>query len=144
MKRLTKFTSVIISVCSITFYSLVSSASPITYKPTNPSFGGNPFGSSHFISLANEQKSFSSARSSIPRRDPLQDFSSTIQRSLLSRLSQDIADSILGDDAQDTGTYLIGDTEIFFERVGDNISIDVNDIASGNSTNILVPANVAQ
>ena len=124
--------------------TLNSIASPIVYQPTNPSFGGNPFNSSHYINLANEQKSFSSARSSIGSRDPLEDFSRTVQRSLLSRLSQNISDSILGDDAQDTGTFLVGDTQIFFENDGTNISIDVSDVSTGKSTNIVFPVTATQ
>ena len=144
MSRISKIISIILSVSSISLLSLNSSASPIVYQPTNPSFGGNPFNSSHYINLANEQKSFSSARSSIASRDPLEDFSRTVQRSLLSRLSQNISDSILGDDAQDSGTFLVGDTQIFFENDGTNISIDVSDVSTGKSTNIVFPVSATQ
>ncbi|MDA0781176.1 MAG: curli assembly protein CsgF [Rickettsiales bacterium] len=144
MNRLLQSVFVVLSSSAISLFSLVSSASPLTYQPTNPSFGGNPFNSSHLIGLANEQKSFTSARTSIPSRDPLDDFSRTIQRSLLSRLSQDIADSILGENAQDSGSFLIGDTQIFFANDGTNVSIDLTDLTTGGTTNIILPATAGQ
>jgi len=142
------FRTVLLTIFSfisfICVFSTSAISSPMIYKPNNPSFGGSPFNSSHFLNLANEQKSFQTSRTSVPRTDPLQDFSRTVQRSLLSRLSQDISDAILGENAQDSGTFIVGENQIFFERIGDDISIDINDTTTGNSVNIVVPASASQ
>ena len=38
--------------------SMTASASELIYRPTNPSFGGNPLNSSHLLGTANAQNDY--------------------------------------------------------------------------------------
>lgn len=74
--------------------------------------------------------------------DPIANFSNTITSSLMSRISRDIADSILGEDAQDSGTYSVGDTVLNFNREGDVVRINIVNTVNGQQTTVEVPAPV--
>lgn len=123
---------------SILLLGTAAHAGELTYQPTNPSFGGNPFNASHLTALAEVQKQYD-APTDTTTRDPLADFTQTVTSRLLSRLSTDIADAIFGENAQDSGTFNVGDTTIDFERVGDSVVIDINDAATGGSTTVTLP-----
>jgi len=119
---------------------LASAASELVYTPVNPSFGGNPFNSSHLQSLATAQRQYDApSRSSASSTDPLNNFSRTITSRLLSRISSSIADRIYGEDAEDSGQFIIGDTTIDFERVDGQVVINIADALTGDSTTVSVP-----
>lgn len=110
-------------------------AGSLLYKPTNPSFGGNSFNGSYLLSNASAQRE---AKKTTPK-DPIDDFANTLSRSLLSRLSRDIADQIYGEDAADSGNYQIGDTAISFYREDGQVILNINDLLTGASTTISLP-----
>lgn len=108
----------------------------LVYQPVNPSFGGNPFNSSHLMGLANTQNMHqpgSEARSS------LDDFTRRIQSALLSRVSTEIANQILGEDAADSGSFVVDDTTISFTRTDGIVTVIITD-GAGGSTEIRIPA----
>ncbi|MEO0995419.1 MAG: curli assembly protein CsgF [Pseudomonadota bacterium] len=124
-------------------------AQELVYQPINPSFGGDPFNSSHLLSIAN-----------IDRPDPPQDetgfgaadessqadfFVRQLESRILSRLSQDITDAIFGPDAEPSGTFQFDDTTIAFETLLDGtVQIEIADLTTGGVTQIDVPGFLAQ
>ncbi|TAE34521.1 MAG: hypothetical protein EAY65_02550 [Alphaproteobacteria bacterium] len=112
-------------------------ASEIVYRPINPSFGGNPFNSSHLIGLADAQNDHE--RPEDPRMSNLESFERTITSSLLNRISSEISDRILGENAQESGTFLVGNTRLDFQQQGPNVLININDLATGGQTSITIP-----
>lgn len=133
-RRHTSLTIVVISFLLI--LTSVSAAEELKYKPTNPAFGGNPFNGPYLLSNATAQRQHEAP---IRRRDPLEEFSDTVKRGLLSRIAREIADQILGEDAKDSGTFEIGDLKIDFKQVNDQVVIDINDQAAGGKTQIELP-----
>lgn len=111
-------------------------ASPLTYRPINPSFGGNPFNSDHLLQLAEIQRQFENDDDPFSR-DPIQDFTDTLQRRLLSELSRDITDAIFGENAAENGTFTVEGTTISFERVGDQVLVTISD--GDTTTTITLP-----
>lgn len=111
-------------------------AEELRYQPTNPAFGGNPFNGPYFLGNATAQRQYDAPRR---RRDSLADFSESIKASILSRISRQIADSILGENAKDSGTFSIGDTFVDFERTGDQVTVNIKDETTGGSTTIQIP-----
>lgn len=99
----------------------VCAADEIVYRPINPAFGGNPLNSGFLLSTAGEQR----PRRPDRRGTPLERFAETIQASLLNRISQEIANSILGENAQNEGSFAVGDTRIDFVRQGGQVEIVV-------------------
>lgn len=128
-----------ILACSVftTALAATASASELRYKPINPSFGGDSFNGSYLLSVADANNHYKE-----PREDynSLDNFSRTITSSLLSRISTEIADAIYGENAQDTGSFLVGDTRIDFNRDGGQIIVNINDLLSGASTKVEIPA----
>ncbi|MDD2943210.1 MAG: curli assembly protein CsgF [bacterium] len=118
------------------FVSSVS-ADELTYKPINPSFGGNPFNGSYLMSTASEQKGFKAPEK---KRNPVDEFSETVTSSLLSRISRDVAEQILGENAQESGSFTLGETVLNFHRENGEVVINVQDAANGGATTIKLPA----
>lgn len=127
------FITCVLCTCAAT----VAHASPMQYKPINPNFGGSSFNGSFLQANADAQNDNVKPSKT---NDPLTNFSNTITSSLMSRISRDIADSILGEDAKDSGTYTVGDTVLNFKRDGDVVRIQIVNNVSGQSTVVEVPA----
>lgn len=96
-------------------------ADELVYRPINPSFGGNPLNSSFLLSTAESQR----PQKPSVKQSPLERFTENIQASLLNRISQKISDAILGENAQNKGSFTVGTTNINFERIGEEVKINV-------------------
>lgn len=112
-------------------------ASEMRYTPVNPSFGGSPWNASYLSQSATEQRQFSAPLRETNRS---QDFSRSITNSLLSRVSGKIADAIYGENAQDSGRFVLGDTVVDFQKSGTDVIINIKDNATGETTTVQVPA----
>lgn len=119
-------------------------ASEITYRPINPSFGGNPLYSSHLLGTAQAQNGFrdNSQSAASFRPSTADDFRDRITSVLISRVASEIGEQILGENARQSGTFQLDATTINFQRVGDQVRIQINDSATGGSSVITVPAPV--
>lgn len=120
-----------------------SEASELLYRPINPSFGGNPFNSSHLLGLADRQNKFDDNGSGIGRSSSSQSQADLFVRSLSSRLLSSLAgqvtDAIFGDNPQESGTVVFGDVTIEFERGLEFVLLTITDAAAGSVTEISVP-----
>lgn len=105
---------------------------------TNPSFGGNPFNSSHLQAVANAQNKYQDPDSA-SRSDPAAQFLRTLQSRLLSSLATRVTDVIFGEDAQDSGTIRFGDQEINFVRGVGEVTLNIYNAVDGTTTEIIVP-----
>lgn len=115
----------------------LASADPLQYTPRNPSFGGNPFNGPYLLSNATAQRQFNAPEKKPP--SAVDQFSDSIQRSLLSQLSRNISDAILGENAKDSGRFTVGDTTVDFQRTGSDVVINVADPITGDKTTIKLP-----
>lgn len=114
------------------------SASELVYTPVNPSFGGNPFNSSHLLGTANAQDKYKDP-STANSNDPAAQFLRTLQSRLLSALATQITDIIFGENAQDSGLIRFGDQEVSFVRGIDSVQLTISNLADGSVTDIVVP-----
>lgn len=113
-------------------------ASDLVYQPINPSFGGNPFNSSHLLGVANAINNYKDPKATTSS-DPAQQFLRTLQSRLLSTLASQITDIIFGENAQEAGTIKFGDQQISFARGLTEITLTIVNDADGTSTEIVVP-----
>ncbi|WP_407692295.1 curli assembly protein CsgF [Rhizorhapis suberifaciens] len=113
-------------------------ASDMVYTPTNPSFGGNPFNSSHLLGVANAINKYKDPAASTSS-DPAAQFLRTLQSRLLSTLASQITDVIFGENAQESGLIKFGDQEISFVRGIDSVTLTISDLATGSVSEIIVP-----
>lgn len=113
-------------------------AQDLTYSPISPTFGGNPFNSSHLLGIANAQNDYRdpSSTSSSSQGDI---FARQLQSRLLSAVSSQLVNAIFGDDPQESGTFTLGGQTITFFRDLENVTINVTDDATGEVTTIVVP-----
>jgi curli production assembly/transport component CsgF len=115
-----------------------AAAQDLTYKPVNPSFGGNPFNSAHLLGIANAQNDFKDpdAKESGSQADI---FARQLQSRLLSALSSQIVDAIFGENPQEHGTIKFGGQTIEFVRGLDEVTLTITDDATGEVTTIVIP-----
>ncbi len=117
-------------------------ASELTYTPINPSFGGNPFNSSHLIGLAELQNQHRETASPLLRPSSLSQadlFVRSLSSRLLSALAGQVTDAIFGDTPQQSGTIVFGDVTVDFERGLEFVNLTITDAASGSVTEVSVP-----
>lgn len=116
-------------------------SSEITFKPINPSFGGNPFNDGHLLATANVQNKYTAKRE---ERDLTEQFVRSLQSRLYSSLASQVQDAIFGDDPQESGTFTVGDQQVSFVRGLETISLEIANLADGSSTTIEVPVVTAE
>lgn len=112
-------------------------AQQLVYRPINPSFGGNALNSGHLLGIANAQRPEEDR--STPQTTTTDRFLQILQSRLLSSLALDVTDAIFGEDAQDSGTIQLDDISVSFVNTGTEVEIVINDVGTGEITEIIVP-----
>lgn len=110
----------------------------MVYTPINPSFGGNPFNSSHLIGIANAQNNFKDPKSTTSNSQA-DIFARQLQSRLLSALSSQITDAIFGENPQESGTISFGGQTIEFHRSLEDVTLNITDDSTGEITTIVIP-----
>jgi curli production assembly/transport component CsgF len=123
---------------ALAFIASPAMAQDITYQPVDPTFGGNPFNSSHLLGIANAQNKYKdpNAKTSQSQADI---FAQQLQSRLLSALSSQIVDAIFGDNPQQHGTISFGGQTITFDRGLTDVTLNITEDDSGEVTTIVVP-----
>lgn len=114
-------------------------AQDLTYQPINPSFGGNPFNSSHLLGIANAQNDYKDPRATSTSGSQADIFARQLQSRLLSALSSQIVDAIFGENPQESGTISFGGQTIQFVRGLEDVTLTISNDDSGETTTIVVP-----
>ena len=113
-------------------------AQDVVYEPVSPTFGGNPFNSSHVLGVANANNDFRDPRSTTSNSQA-DIFARQLQSRLLSALSSQIVDAIFGENPQEQGTISFGDQTIEFFRTLEEVTMIIRDDITGEETRIVVP-----
>lgn len=127
-------------------------AGSLVYQPVNPSFGGSPLNGSWLQAEASAQNDaqrsaqrnqqlFSAAQSNANTRTPGQIFAQQLQTQIYSSLANQITQALFGENAQQSGSYSFGGSQVTFQRLGTNIQLQIFDGQS--TTTIVVPATAA-
>lgn len=143
MKRLLLYVVCGIVCGSFLLPAVVATATEIVYVPQNPSFGGYAGNASWLLSTATAQNDH------IERADPysplssnpMEEFTTNLNRQLFSRLSSKILDDAFGESGEnplETGMYIIGDYTVDITTNG-HITVVMTDNITGNSTTVTVP-----
>ncbi len=124
-----------------TFMIALSSgvSADIIYKPLNPSFGGDPFNSSHLQGLAGIQNEYKPQSGGSSSMTDSQRFLSMLQSRLYSGLASQVADAIFGENAKTNGVITFDDQTIAFSNDGSQIELTITDLNTGQVTTIVVP-----
>ena len=114
------------------------SAQQLVYKPINPSFGGDPQNGNWLMTYAQLQD-VTEDPSASESSSAIDDFSESLQRSILNQLSREITESIYGEEGLTEGSYEFGDFSISITEALDGVNIVIFDIITGNETSIFIP-----
>jgi curli production assembly/transport component CsgF len=132
--------SIAMGAGSLIFWSGNASAQDLQYTPINPSFGGNPFNSSHLLGIANAQNDFKDPTSLASRDNSEADiFARQLQSRLLSALSGQIVDAIFGENPQQHGVITFGGQTVEFTRGLEEVTLNITNEATGEVTTIVIP-----
>lgn len=128
----------------VVFSGNVVSAQDLVYTPINPSFGGNPFNSSHLLGIANAQNDFTdpNSRATTARQSQSDLFIRQLQSRLLSSLAGEVTEAIFGDgetEPRESGTIRFGDQTISFLRGMESVQLEIVNAADGSVTEIEIP-----
>lgn len=130
--------TVLAAVAAFGLSATPAAASDMVYAPNNPSFGGNPFNSSHLLAVANATNKYEDPKAT-DNNSPAQQFLRTIQNRLVSAVANQITDLIFGENAQDAGTVRFGDQQIDFVRGVEGVTLTITNDLDGSVTEIIVP-----
>lgn len=111
----------------------------MVYEPVNPSFGGNPFNSSHLMGIAGAINDYKDPASKATGSTQSDLFARQLQSRLLSALSSQITNAIFGDNPQETGNVNFGGQQISWVRSLESVTVTIVDEATGAETVIEVP-----
>lgn len=127
-----------------TALALPAWATDLVYRPVNPSFGGDPLNGPHLLNIANAQNRFkdpeASTTSPFGSQSSLQQFTDTLQRSILSRIASAVSGNVV--DANGNlipGTVTIGNITVTVVDLGTTLRITTLDGSTGQSTVFEVP-----
>jgi curli production assembly/transport component CsgF len=134
-----RFTLTVAAVIAVAAANQAAFADELVYTPINPSFGGNPFNSSHLLGIANAQNDYEAPRDSNQTLQGEQ-FVRLLQSRLLSALATRVSDAILGENAQPSGEIVYGSQTVAWETLLDSIRLTVTDTDTGAVTEIIIPS----
>lgn len=136
-RRIGRYGTMLWACCAL--LASPATAQDITYQPINPTFGGNPFNSSHLLGIANAQNDYKDPSATSSTNSQADIFARQLQSRLLSALSSQIVDAIFGENPQERGTITFGGQTINFVRGLENVTLTITDDTSGEVTTIVVP-----
>lgn len=112
----------------------LASAGELIYQPINPSFGGDPFAGSYLLGKAQAQDTHEDPDAS--RYEPMttsERLVQTLQSSLVNQLIRDVNSGEVEQGVFDTSEF-----GVVINNNGGQLSIDVTDKITGDTTNISV------
>lgn len=114
----------------------------LIYRPLNPAFGGSPLNYSWMLNSAQVQDTTKDPKADENNgfsQDPLDRFSESLNRQLLSQISRDILNTQFGEGGLTEGSYQIGDFLVDILPDFDGLTITIFDVGSGGETTITIP-----
>ncbi len=139
----TLLANVVLACCLLP--ALPAGATDLVYKPVNPSFGGDSLNGPNLQNSANAQNHYTApasalSASSYGATSSLQQFTTMLQQSILSRIASAVSGSVV--DAKGNlvpGTVTIGSISVTVLDLGTTLKITTLDTSSGQSNTFEVP-----
>ncbi len=109
------------------------------YKPVNPAFGGDTFNYQWLLSSAASQNQFKNSSSSYNSLSTLDSFTESLNRQLLSQLSQKLFGDQFGDGNLKPGNYTFGSMYIQVTQSDKGLLVRILNTATGEQSEIIIP-----
>ncbi len=128
-------------VLLLLFFGSASFAQQFSYKPINPSFGGDTFNYQWMLSSATAQNKLTGPARQREQESELKKFSDNLNRQLLSQISRSLLQQQLGSlgNFNQEGTFTYGTLNIEIYETAEGLVINMLDTATGEETQIIVP-----
>lgn len=115
-------------------------AQQFVYKPINPNFGGETFNYQMLLSSANAQNQFDNNKDlNIPNANSLDNFTESLNRQILSMLTQKIFQEQFGNGDLKPGVYNFGSLYIEITSVSGGLNINILNTSTGDQSEIFIP-----
>lgn len=128
-------TVIIFFVFGISF----AGAQQFVYKPVNPAFGGDTFNYQWLLSSAVAQNQFKNTSSNYGSLSSLDSFTESLNRQLLSQLSQKLFGDQFGDGNLKPGNYTFGSMYIQVTQSDKGLLIKILNTSTGEQSEIIIP-----
>jgi curli production assembly/transport component CsgF len=110
------------------------------YTPINPAFGGSYLNYSWLLSSAKVQNKFQATPSFNFNQNPLDNFQQTLQRRVLSTLTQQVLRNRFGNiDLSKKSSYELGEFSINIVPGDNGVDINISDNNTGKQTTVTIP-----
>ena len=130
---------------TITLILIISSVSVFSqqfvYKPVNPNFGGDTFNYQMLLSSANAQNPFDNKDNSLLNLNTssLNNFTESLNRQILSQLSQKIFQEQFGSGDLKPGVYNFGSLYIEITNASGDLYVNILNTTTGEQSEIFIP-----
>lgn len=122
---------------------LMFPAQQLVYKPINPAFGGDTFNYQMLLSSANAQNQFDNAEkdysSLLGDYNSLDSFTQSLNRQILSQLTNQLISDSFGEGTITPGKYMFGSMYLDITEASQGLIINVLDTATGEQSQIIIP-----
>ncbi|CAM1345400.1 curli assembly protein CsgF [Tenacibaculum amylolyticum] len=120
--------------------SSVSYAQDLVYRPISPFFGGDAFNYQQIIASVTAQNDFSEdGNDQREVASDLENFTNSLNRRLLSSLSQSLFQQQLGNTDLTVGTYSFGDLVVEITPGDNGLNVSILNVVTGEQTQITIP-----
>jgi len=118
----------------------LSKGQEMVYKPVNPAFGGDTFNYQWLLSSAEAQNSFKEGSGfSFDEQSDIDNFTESLNRQLLNKLTSDLFREQFGDGDIQPGTYMFGSLVLEISPSTNGLLINILDTQTGDQTQIIIP-----
>lgn len=118
-------------------------AQQFVYKPINPAFGGDTFNYQWLLSSANAQNQFDNDDGKysdlLGDYDSLDSFTKSLNRQMLSQLSNSLFSDQFGDGKIKPGKYMMGSLFLDVMESSQGLVINILDTTTGEQSQIILP-----
>lgn len=112
----------------------------IVHRPINPFFGGNAFNYQQMLAAATAQNDFQDTDTfDFSEGSDLDNFTESLNRQLLNKISQDLFEQQFGDASLGVGTFVFGSLVIEITPTSNGLSVNILDTNTGDQTLIIIP-----
>lgn len=123
--------------------SFSAKSQQLVYKPINPAFGGDTFNYQWLLSSANAQNQFDDDKndfnSLLDNLNSMDSFTDSLNRQILSQLSQKLFEDQFGDGPLAPGNYIFGSLYLEVTKSTQGLLINILDTNNGQQTEIIIP-----
>lgn len=123
--------------------SFSAKSQQLVYKPINPAFGGDTFNYQWLLSSANAQNQFDDDKNGyqnlLDNLNSMDSFKDSLNRQILSQLSQKLFEDQFGNGALTPGNYMFGSLYLEVTQSSQGLLINILDTSNGQQTEIIIP-----